>query len=406
MNDLDGFRTRHLTRVDRLRALEAEPDAKRFDSKKVGEVLEAFGAVHRRSTSLGVDPASFAQPLRRLDSAAVSAWVEAIDVEGCEKRLRRAADEAIEAALPEMPNEGPTWAEWALQGLAERDELESAWVALEELERMGVMDTSSARGRLGERLRRMDRNVRAKARWFVGLNRARRAERDLLAPKYRERAWWYVARVDCDELLRTLGGELDASGHLEGCDECRRDLESTSAAVSRRRTRHLGEEELWKYDLGLLSAGERAAVEQHARACVECGRAVRALSEGEEAIREAEPVAQPARAALAPEPAPPMQRARSREAAGRVLLDRADFRVDLGRREGRVFLRVSGRGAFGVGFASAHLSGAPPVREPAAGRATPIELELGSEEAVLGRKVRLVIEARDHRTVFDADVQL
>ncbi len=261
---------------------------------------------------------------------------------------------------------------------------------------------SSIRIRIAGRVRSADRALRAKARWFVGLNRARRAERDCLDSALRAQSWWYSDRSDCDALGAFLAGTQPDGSHLRTCPECARDVEIAEKAGTPR-TRHLTPDELWNYDLGLLSSGERAVAERHAQGCAECAKALRALAEGEEAIAEVDEAPRlPPRTVSA---FPVGARARVREEPSRTLLERTDCRVALVRRAGRAMLRIEPRGRPNVAAAVASIRGAQIAEARGAARFG-FDLELGDEGAVLGQSLRLVLKAPDGRVVYDGDLAL
>lgn len=121
--------------------------------------------------------------------------------------------------------------------------------------------------------------------------------------------------------------------------------------------RHLSSDDLWRFDMGLMSEEERARVEAHTAKCTDCEQAVQALDEGEDAIDEAleqeeESAGMGARSSRAAEPRRPGARHPEQR---QVLEERRDFRVVLVRERQRVRLVVqplSGRSVTAAVFLS------------------------------------------------------
>jgi hypothetical protein len=234
-----------------------------------------------------------------------------------------------------------------MDGLFARDRAESGSRAIGEWEALhGPLQGQGAVLLKGfrEALGRLDRALRPKARWFIPLNPRRRAERELLDAAERTRAWWFNERADCDDLLPALSQLPDKPGpHLQNCTECRADLSSTSAVESPPR-RHLSADELWRFDMGLLSADELKWIDRHTEKCLDCAQAIWALEEGDEAIEQAlaaKDVAVPAaRTSRAPEPSARRPGAARHPEQREVLEERREFRVVLVRERQRARLLV------------------------------------------------------------------
>ncbi|MBX5482647.1 MAG: hypothetical protein IRZ16_12530 [Myxococcaceae bacterium] len=334
-------RVRIQRRLEELVHLEAAAGAGSIcDAEGAARALLCAGDLLRRRGLLGDHREVVERLLRKVSSAGVAAFARSVDLDALETRLRRAAEEAVEATLPESPEDAGTWAAWAAEGLEERDALESQLWALEAREVLGFEGDRSARERLKAAVAAQDRALRGSARWWVGLNDLRRAERDALDPMARAAAWWYVDRADCDDLLPLLAGELTHSAHAERCPDCQRDLDVVRTA-NQPRPRHLSEDELWRYDLGTLSRQERALVDAHVRICLECSRALAALEEGEEAIRELTATATPKTdIPFGTVIELPTARNRPQNDEPEVLATHADFRLLLFRRGPRAKLVV------------------------------------------------------------------
>jgi hypothetical protein len=354
-------------------------DATRAVASLAGRALEAGGHLLRRAARSGIASPSIERVLRALPSRGVEAWVESVDLAAVEARLRRATDEAVEAGLPETPGEAETWAAWARQGLETRDAFESQLVALRFREGLGFEVERPVRERLAAALGTKDRALWPMSRRLVALNGWRRQMRDALDPEHRAGAWWFTARAECDDLLAVLAGEKPATKHVEGCDECQRDL-ARARLVDLPRTRHLSEDDLWNFDLGLLPPAERAYAERHARTCVACAQALAALAEGEQEI------AAPTRTAGAGARTVDLPRAGRGGDEPEVLADDADFRLLLFRRGGRVTVVVQPRRPGLVAAAALELSGRTVHAKPGVDG---LEIDLGS-----GPRERVTVRVR------------
>ncbi|HYI00080.1 hypothetical protein [Hyalangium sp.] len=159
----------------------------------------------------------------------------------------------------------------------------------------------------------------------------------------RVQAWWFSARADCDDLVATWTQQpRSLTPHLQSCAECRADVAET-AVVDQPPRRHVSSDELWRFDMGLLSTDERARMDAHTARCSDCAQAVLALEEGDAAIEEAlemeaEGSSSPA---VRTSRAPASRRPGARHPEHReVLEERREFRVLLVRERQRVKLLV------------------------------------------------------------------
>jgi hypothetical protein len=369
----------------------------------LGKLLVAAGALLRHAED---SRSEVSAALGGLGDGALESWAETVDLVALKTVLTRAADEAVEAAIPEATGEGETWAEWAWQSLGARDRLESCLAALDCAGGLG----SAAAVKLSERFKAallpIDRQLRPRARWLSAVNGRRRAERDQLLPSHRERAWWFTSRADCDELVRLLAGELTDSPHLASCADCRRDLE-VARVVNDPHARHLSDEDLWRLDAGTASKAERAAAQVHARNCPDCARALRAMEEGEQTIRdltEGEPSSPAARTRRERAPAFPLTAARSRgNPEMRVVDDQPAFRVVLAERRNRMVLFIEPHRDAQVSSAIAYVGG---KKRGITALATPkgLEIDLGATAELAGGKARLVVELVESR--YEREVEL
>jgi hypothetical protein len=258
--------------------------------------------------------------------------------------------------------------------LEARDAFESQVAAMRCREALGYEADRPVRERLAAALEAQDVALSPRSRRLVGLNAYRRQMRDALDPDHRRGAWWFTSRADCDDLLDVLAGERTATQHVEQCDECQRDL-ARARRIELPRTRHLSEDDLWNYDLGVLSAGERVYADRHARTCPSCAQALAALVEGEQEI---EGLTGMGGTEVRPVGLPPARRGGKEP---EVLADDADFRLLVFRRRKKVIVVVQPRAPGLVAAAALELpggSGLPGGRIDAKPCAEGLEIELSA----------------------------
>lgn len=370
-----------------------------------GDSLEAIGDILRRAERLGRDGVE--QALRRLSRSDIDTWLRTRKPETLQPALLRAAEEAAEAGLGDEGEEAEVWRTSSLEGLTARDRAESAARAITEWEALhGPLDGDTAQRWKAFRqgLGRLDTALRPKARWFIPLNVRRREERDVLDTAERARAWWFTDRADCDDFLAVLGNPPEKPGpHLQTCPDCRSDLASTSLVEKppKRLPDHLGEEELWRFDMGMMSAVELAWVDRHTQNCLDCAQAIWALEEGDDAITQAleeqelpEPAARSSRSA---EPVRKPGAARHPEQR-EVLEERREFRVVLVRERQRARLVVqplSGRAVTAAVFLAPGKPSLKPQQGPEG-----LEFDLGTGGA--GRSAHLMVRVGSSE-IFERD---
>ncbi len=364
-------------------------------SASVGGTLEAAGDLLRRSSRVGtegVEPA-----LRALSRPQIETWLRSLKPAELRATLLKAAEEAVEVVLGEGGEESELWRGSAMDGLTARDRAASAARALGQWEALqGPLtgDAAQRRTELLQALGNIDAALLPRARWFIPLNPQRREERDMLDPNERLQAWWFSARADCDDLVATWTVQPGSlTPHLQSCAECRADLADTAVVDSPPR-RHLSSEELWRFDLGLLSSDERTRMEAHTARCTDCAQAVLALEEGDVAIEEALELEEEglggtaARTSRASVPRRPGARhPEQRE----VLEERRDFRVLLVRERQRVRLLVqplSGRTVTAAVF----LTPGKPSLKPSQGPEG-LSFDLSSYVASGARSAHLTVQA-------------
>lgn len=363
-------------------------------SSSVGGTLEAAGDILRRSTRLGtegVEPA-----LRALTRPQIDTWLQGLKPTELRTTLLRAAEEAMEVALGEGGEEIELWRTAAMEGLSARDRAASAARALGEWEALhGPLQGEAAHRRTEflQALGNIDAALLPRARWFIPLNPHRRQERELLDASERTQAWWFSSRAECDDLVAAWTAQLGAlTPHLQSCAECRADLADVAVVDSPPR-RHLNSEELWRFDMGLLSTEERTQVESHTAKCADCAQALLALEDGDVAIEEAleldegAPMGRAARESRAPVSRRPGARhPEHRE----VLEERRDFRVLLVRERQRVRLLVQPLAGHAV-TAAVFLTPGKPSLKPTQGPEG-LSFELGADTRG-ARSAHLTVQA-------------
>ncbi|HYO58265.1 hypothetical protein [Archangium sp.] len=390
--------------VDALSRYQSRREQLARGSASNGGSLEVIGDVLRRSERLGREGVERA--LQGLSRGDIDTWLRAQKPEALQPALLRAAEEAAESALGEEGEEAEVWRTSSMEGLIARDRAESAARAIGEWESLhGPLDGEAA-SRLKafrEGLGRLDAALRPKARWFIPLNPRRRAERDILDTAERTRAWWFTERVDCDDFLAALSTRPERpSPHLQSCSECRADLANTET-VETPPKQHMSADDLWRFDMGLMSAVELSWVDGHTEKCIECAQAIWALEEGDAAITKAlalEEHEQPAPSARTSRTAGPTARgpgaARLPEQR-EVLEERREFRVVLVRERQRARLLVQPLAGRAV-TAAVFLAPGKPSLKPQQGPEG-LQFELGTSG---GRTAHLMVRVGNSE-IFERD---
>ncbi|MFY0565015.1 hypothetical protein ACN28E_14330 [Archangium lansingense] len=365
-----------------------------------GGSLEAIGDVLRRAERLGREGVE--QALRGLTCADIDGWLRSQKPEALQPALLRAAEEAAEAALGEEGEEAEVWRTSSMDGLTARDRAESAARAIGEWESIhGALDGEAAARLKAFRdgLGRLDAALRPKARWFIPLNSQRRAERDILDTAERPRAWWFTERADCDDFLAALSSRPERPGpHLQSCSDCRADL-ANSETVEVPPKRHLSADDLWRFDMGLMSATELNWVDGHTEKCIECAQAIWALEEGDEAIEQAldEQPAASARTSRTAEPPARRPGAARHPEQREVLEERREFRVVLVRERQRARLLVQPLAGRAV-TAAVFLAPGKPSLKPQQGPEG-LQFDLGTGG---GRSAHLMVRVGNNE-IFERD---
>jgi len=243
-------------------------------------VLAAAGDLLRRGDERGAH-------VDGVDDRAVGFFLASVypDVEA--RRLERAIDDAFEATLATTAEERAMFEAAALAGLAARDRLESSFAAIDAyLETRGALAKAARRTRddLRATIARSDARLRKKVTSLVGINGARRRERDALADEHRDGAWWWSERAECDVLANVLRGEAIADeGHFAWCAECAKERE-LARLVDAPPQRHVSQDDLWRFDTGEISRDGARRIGRHVDACKPCRLAIDALRHADAAI--------------------------------------------------------------------------------------------------------------------------
>lgn len=390
-----SLREKYAARVDELLSLEVELEGGRRPggpAPLVGRVLEAAGDLLRRSAAISPDWQTVDRALHRVSDVALRSWSSAVAVSELEGRLRRAASQAVEAALPDNPDEAETIAGWAMHDLVARDRLESTLVALERLASLGRDDARLVAAHLRTVVGAVDSSCRGTVPALTSLNAYRRPEAGLLDEPERHRAWWFAARngIDDDLLVPILGG--DRHGTIPPAER------EAGEMVMSKRGRRLSYDELFRFDLGLSSDGEREAIRRRAVDDPELRLALSAIEEGDRAIDEATGGAEPHRPVV-PLPVEP------RGTPPDIIEENDAFKVLVFRGPRTVQVVVQPHDPRRLAAAAVFRSEAPgtPV-SPVPGEHG-LSFDLGAPERLRGQVARLVVRLLDGRS-HSLEVQL
>lgn len=362
----------------------------------VGLLLEAAGDVLRRTKALNATQSAATKPLGVIPELALRSWCEGVSVEEIASKLKRAASQAVEAAIPDSPEAGEAMAQFAVQDLQARDRLESALVALEALGKSGRKDAQNLAARLRKAIGPVDKMCRASVASLTALNGTRRAEAALIDPEFRGQAWWYSERtgIDDDSLVQVLGGEVKGSMPSE--------FKSANSEVSRKRGRPVSFDDLLRFDLGLASPGEREVIRLQADADPELKLSLAAMDAAEAAINEetAGDVAVGRQSVAATAPVfSPVERSSTPE----IIEERAEFKVLLFRSKKNVQVVVQPHRLDRLAAAAVYRSDQPDHAFPSSPGDMGLHFDLGAPERLAGIIARIVVKMVDGQThAFEA----
>ncbi|MEW5740486.1 MAG: hypothetical protein AB1938_16280 [Myxococcota bacterium] len=382
-------RERYSARVEELESLRHELEGGKRPGDPgplVGRVLEAAGDLLRRSEAVAVDGGHVSTVLTLISEQALKSWSDGVQLPELRTRLQRAASQAVEAAIPDSPEDGAQLTSWAMQDLHARDRLESALVALESLASKGRGDARMLVERLRRAVEDVDAACRPSAPALSALNGLRRGEAALLDAAHRARAWWFSDRsgIEDDALVQVLGGET--KGRLPAAEK------RADGIVTRKRARRITYDELFRFDLGLATTAEAEVLKRQATEDPELKLVMAAMEEGERAIEEVTKDDPPLRSAPVPLPVEP------RGAPPEVVEERAEFKVLVFRTRARVQVVVQPRRPDRFAAAAVYRSDEPERGLPARSGELGHEFDLGSPEAVAGRSARVVVKLTDGQT--------
>lgn len=379
---------KYQARVDELEALSAElRAASRPDpAPVVGRLLEAAGDLLRRRLKVSCDEQRIDGALSVVPEKALLAWVDGVKADEVRSRVERAADQAVDAAIPESDGDGRTLTVWAMQALMARDRLESARFAVERMRRGNRPGASVAHERLERELAAADELGRRCCTRLTALNADRRDELALLDPERRAAAWWLSEKsgLEHDLVVKVLGGE--ARGSLPKGAQAAHDL------VMQKRTRRFSYDELFRFDLGLASPAELDAVRKAAEDDPELKLALKAMEEGDLAIDD---VTKDDAPSLRPAPVPlPVE---PRSPAPEIVEERSEFRLLVFRAKQRVQVVVQPRRQDRFAAAAVYLPDQPQRSLPSEPGDHGLHFDVGAPERVRGVVAKVVVRLTDGR---------
>lgn len=375
-------REKYAARLNELEALHHELAAGKRPGDGavvVGLLLEAAGDVLRRKVALGTSSDAVVKQLAAVGDTALRSWGDGVQVSELTARLKRAAAQAVEAAIPDSPEAGAQMAQWAAQDLQARDRLESALVALEAMNRA---DAKALASRLRTALVPVDRTCRAMVESFTALNATRRTEAALLDTEFRGAAWWYSERtgIDDDALVGVLGGERGSMPP---------EAASADRVVKKKRGRAVGFDDLLKFDLGLSTPAEREVIRRQADADPELKLALAAMEAAESAISEETKDEVRAPVGL------PVERTSS---APEIIEERTEFKVLLFRTKKNVQVVVQPHRLDRFAAAAVYRSDEPERAYPSRPGDMGVHFDLGEPEKLNGITARVVVKLNDGQT--------
>lgn len=379
---------KYQARVDELESLRTELQAaSRPDpAPVVGRVLEAAGDLLRRRLKVSSDEQRIDQALAVVPEKGLLAWLDGVKADEVRSRVERAADQAVDAAIPESDGDGKTLTVWAMQALMARDRLESSRFAVERMKRSNRPGASVALDRLEKELAAADEHAKRCCTRLTALNADRRDELALLDPDRRAAAWWLSEKsgLEHDLVVKVLGGE--ARGSLPKGAQAAHEL------VMQKRTRRFSYDELFRVDLGLASPAEMDAVRKAAEDDAELKLALKAMEEGDRAIDE---VTKDDGPSLRAAPVPPAVEPRS--PAPEIVEERSEFRLLVFRAKQRVQVVVQPRRQDRFAAAAVYLPDQPQRSLPSEPGDHGLHFDVGAPERVRGVVAKVVVRLSDGR---------
>lgn len=376
-------REKYAARLNELEALHHELAAGKRPGDGgvvVGLLLEAAGDLLRRKTALSVKEGDVVKQLAAINEAGLKSWGDGVQVAELTARLKRAASQAVESALPDSPEEGASMAQWAAQDLQARDRIESAVIALDAI---GRPDAKALAARIRTALMQVDKTCRAMVMSFTALNQTRRTEAALLDTEYRGAAWWYSDRtgIEDDTIVAILGGERGSlSDEVRGADK----------VVRSKRGRSVGFDELFRFDLGLATPAEKEVIRRQADADPELKLALAAMEAAESAITD-----ETKNEVVVPVAVSAVERS---SGTPEIIEERSEFKVLLFRTKKNVQVVVQPHRLDRFAAAAVYRSDEPDRAYPSKPGDMGIHFDLGEPERVAGTTARVVVKLTDGNT--------
>ena len=252
------------------------------------------------------------------------------------------------------------------------------------------------------RLAQLDTLWQAHMAHFLPLNSYRRCYRDTY-PQAQE-LWWWHQQADCDleVVYQAAAGDALPSVHLQGCPDCQQLLRTLRGATSLLRTAcgqpraHPQPTDLCRFGHGERAGHEVAPREGHLCRCAMCREAVAALQHGDDPTRVPDTAVY-----VLPLPREALRAAAATQGVqglpGHMLYQDEELEVWINVEGGHVILRVYGTNLYGLGTLDAieDLSCEACPIVTIAYRPTEVVWELGSTEALRGKRVRLSLRLHD-----------
>lgn len=384
---------KYRARIDELESLKAELEAASRPGDPapvVGRLLEAAGDLLRRRAKVPCDEKLIDAALAVVPEKGLHSWAEGVKADDVRARVERAADQAVDAAIPESDGDGKTLTTWAMQALMARDRLESARCSVEHMAGRGRPGAQVTLQRLTQELNAADDKARRCTTRLTALNADRRDEVAILDAERRAAAWWVSEKsgLEHDLVVKVLGGE--ARGSLSQGAQAAHEL------VMQKRSRRFSFDELLRFDLGLASTAERDAIRKAAESDAELMMALKAMEEGDLAIDEA---TKGDVVTLRPAAVPLAVEARGPSDALEVIEERTEFKLLVFRSKQRVQVVVQPRRQDRFAAAAVYLPDQPQRSVGHEVGEHGLHFDVGTADRVRGVVARVVVQLSDGRNV-------
>jgi hypothetical protein len=387
---------KYRARIDELESLKAELEAASRPGDPapvVGRLLEAAGDLLRRRAKIPCDERLIDAALTVVPEKALYSWADGVKADDVRSRVERAADHAVDAAIPESDSDSTTLTTWAMQGLMARDRLESARCAVERMAGRGRPGAQVTLQRLTDEFTLADEKARRCTTRLTALNADRREEVAILDPHQRAAAWWVSEKsgLEHDLVVQVLGGE--ARGSLS------QGAQAAHTLVMKKRSRRFSFDELLRFDLGLASATEREAIRKAAEHDAELMMALKAMEAGDLSIEELT-LGDTVSVRLASGPL--AVEARGSSDTLEVIEERTEFKLLVFRSKQRVQVVVQPRRQGRFAAAAVYLPDQPHRSVAHEVGEHGLHFDMGSPERARGTVVSVVVQLSDGRKVTSA----